>query len=76
MKNSDYRNAAHKALEETFGFAPAIRNIQLMEGADNGAIVEYVAFYVLPSGKGYSWRYGEDVERNALFDAKWVGSAE
>lgn len=62
----DYQRAAKEAMNKTFGFAPAMKNIVLMEGGDNGAFVTDVAFCV--AGKGYSWSIGNDVERAEVYD--------
>lgn len=53
---------ARDAMNKTFGFAPAMKNIILMEGGDNGLFVTSVA------GKGYSWSIGHEVERAEVYD--------
>lgn len=66
VTNKDYAKAAQRALKETFGFAPALKNITLLEGGDDGMIVTSVAFSV--AGKGYSWTRGYPVERSDIYD--------
>ena len=66
ITNRDYQKAAQSALKKHFGFAPALKDIVLLEGGDNGNWVTNVAFAV--SGKGYSWRIGCDVERTEVYD--------
>lgn len=72
ITSMDYKRAARDAMKKTFGFAPALKNIIPMEGADNGLIVTDVAFCIASTGKGYSWEIGGEVERAEVYDIKGV----
>lgn len=72
ITNMDYKRAARDAMKKTFGFAPALKNIIPMEGADDGLIVTDVAFCIASTGKGYSWEIGGEVERAEVYDIKGV----
>lgn len=64
----DYQRAARDAMKKSFGFAPMLKNIIPMEGSDNGLVVTSVAFCIAATGKGYSWKIGEEVERAKAYD--------
>ena len=68
ITSMDYKRAARDAMQKTFGFAPALKNIIPMEGGDNGEIVTDVAFCIAATGKGYSWHIGGEVERAEAHD--------
>ena len=72
ITSMDYKRAARDAMKKTFGFAPTLKNIIPMEGADNGLIVTDIAFCIASTGKGYSWEIGGEVERAEVYDIKGV----
>lgn len=68
ITNKDYTKKAQQALKETFGFAPALKDIVILESGDDGMIVTSVAFAV--ENKGYCWSLGNEAERCKLYDLK------
>lgn len=61
-----YLRIAKQALQDTYGFSPAMSDIVLLETGMTGDIVDLVVFAV--GGKGYRWSIGWPVERAEYYD--------
>ena len=66
MTKNDYKKAAQRALFNDFGFKIPLKDITLLEGGDNGSIVDYVAFAI--NKRAYSWRWNSECIRNKDYD--------
>ena len=66
MKTKALVNLARDALLATYGFAPALPAIVLVESHEYRGKLEWFAFAV--NGKGYLYVNGYSVSRDALWD--------
>lgn len=66
ITNKEFAKAAQRSLKETYGFAPALKDIVILENGDDGMIVTSVAFAV--NKKGYCWSLGKEAERCESYD--------
>ena len=70
MKKMDLRKIAQEETLVTFGFAPALSSIILLESSENGSVCTALSWAV--RGKGYSWCIGYPVERDEAYDLQTV----
>lgn len=68
LTNKEYAKVAQRELKETYGFAPPLKDIIILEGGDDGMIVTCVGFAV--NKKGYCWRLGDNVIGCEAYDLK------
>lgn len=66
ITNKEYTKTAQKALKDTYGFAPALKDISILESGDDGMIITSIAFAV--GKKGYCWSLGNEAERCELYN--------
>lgn len=70
MKKIDLKRLAQRQMFVTFGFAPALASIVLLESSEDCGVCVALSWAV--RGKGYSWCIGFPVERDEAYDLQEV----